>query len=310
MSLKAPLIVILGPTAVGKTGIAIQVAENFNGEIVSADSRLLYRGMDIGTAKPTEMDRRKVPHHLIDVAAPDEEWSLAKFASSAKEIIHEIHQRGNIPFLVGGTGQYIRAIVEGWLPPPRAKDNSFREEMQKLAEKKGEEALHQELARIDPDSANKIHPANLRRIIRTLEIHHITGVPASQQRKKEPPHYEVLQVGLSLPRAILYKRIDKRIDAMMAEGFVEEVERLLSDGCSLASPAMSAIGYKQIGLALTGENSIEDAIQEMRKLTRQFVRRQANWFKVDDPSIIWITVDDRVVAAVSQKVRSFLVGNP
>lgn len=308
MSHNAPLIVILGPTAVGKTEVAIQVAKKFNGEIVSADSRLLYRGMDIGTAKPSEQDRQRVPHHLIDVAEPDEEWSLAKFTSSAKAIIDQVHLQGEIPFLVGGTGQYIHAIVEGWLPPPRAKDNTYREEMESIAEVVGEEALHQELAKIDPESADRIHPSNIRRVIRALEIYQITGVPASQQRIKEPPPYHVLQIGLSVPRDILYKRIDQRIDTMLAKGFVEEVDGLLADGYSLASSAMSAIGYKQIGLALLEETPIVEAIQEMRKLTRQFVRRQANWFKKDDPSIVWITVDDVVVDVVCQEIFNFLEG--
>jgi tRNA dimethylallyltransferase len=308
MSKKAPLIVILGPTAVGKTEIAIQVAEKLNGEIISADSRLFYRGMDIGTAKPSEQDRQRVPHHLIDVAEPDEEWSLIKFASSVKVIIAEIHLRGNIPLLVGGTGQYVHAIVEGWLPPPRAKDNTFRKEMEKLAEIKGRDVLHQELASIDPVSADRIHPSNIRRVIRALEIYQITGLPASQQRVKEPPPYHVLQIGLSVPRDILYQRIDQRIDTMLAKGFVEEVEGLLAEGYSLASPAMSAIGYKQIGLALLEETPIVEAIQEMRKLTRQFVRRQANWFKKDDPNIVWITVNDVVVNVVYREIFNFLEG--
>lgn len=306
MSIEAPLIVILGPTAVGKTEIAIAVAEEINGEIVSADSRLFYRGMDIGTAKPSREQRRRVPHHLIDVVEPDEEWSLVQFSSYATKVISDIHRRRRIPFLVGGTGQYIRAIVEGWVPPPRTEDNTFREEMEKYVEQEGKDALHQRLARIDPESAARILSSNVRRVIRALEIYQTTGAPASQQRVKTPPPYQILQIGLSMPRELLYQRIDERIDMMLANGLVEEVRELLDKGYSPDTPSMSAIGYRQIGRALLEKTSMDDAVREIRKLTRQFVRRQANWFKDDDPNIHWIVVDDGVARAVIQKVRNFL----
>ena len=306
MNYVNPLIVILGPTAVGKTEIAITVAEELSGEIVSADSRLFYRGMDIGTAKPTREQRRRVPHHLIDVVEPDEEWSVAQFSSRATERINDIHQRGKIPFLVGGSGQYIRAIVEGWVPPPRGEDNTFREELEKYVEGEGKDALHQRLASIDPESAARIQSSNVRRVIRALEIYQTTGVVASQQRVKTPPPYQIMQIGLSMPRELLYQRIDERIDMMLANGLVEEVGELLAKGYSLDTPSMSAIGYIQIGKALLEKTSMDDAVQEMRKFTRQFVRRQANWFKKDDPNINWFVVDERVASAVIQKVRNFL----
>jgi tRNA dimethylallyltransferase len=306
MSAEAPLIVILGPTAVGKTEIAITVAKELNGEIVSADSRTFYRGMDIGTAKPTQEQRREVPHHLIDVAEPDDVWSLVQFSFNAKEIIKDIHQRGRIPFLVGGTGQYIRAIVEGWVPPPREEDDSFRAELETYVEEEGEDALHQRLTTVDPESAARIRSTNVRRVIRALEIYQITGLPASQQRIKSSPPYQVLQIGLRMPREVLYRRIDMRIDLMLANGLVEEVRELLNKGLSHDTPSMSAIGYKQIGRALLEDEPIEDAVKEMRKLTRQFVRRQANWFKQDDPNISWFDVDDGVSRAVIKKVRNFL----
>lgn len=306
MDFVNPLIVILGPTAVGKTEIAITVAEELNGEIISADSRTFYRGMDIGTAKPTPEQQSRVPHHLIDIAEPDEEWSLVRFSSVATEIIDAIHHRGRIPFLVGGTGQYIRATVEGWDPPPRAEDNTFREEMEKFVEEEGKDVLHQRLASIDPESAARIQSTNVRRVIRALEIYQITGVPASQQRIKSAPPYQVLQIGLRLSREVLYQRIDERIEIMLANGFVEEVRDLLNKGHSLDTPSMSAIGYKQIGRALLERTSMDDAIQEMRKLTRQFVRRQENWFKAEDPNINWFDVDDGVAKAVIQKVKKFL----
>jgi tRNA dimethylallyltransferase len=306
MRKDVPLIVILGPTAVGKTETAISVAEKVGGEIISADSRLFYRGMDIGTAKPTRDQLNRVPHHLIDVSEPDEEWSLAKFSSAVAEIIDEIHERDHIPFLVGGTGQYIRAIVEGWMPPPRAKDDPFRERMLKLAEQEGKEALHQILKQVDPESAARIAFTNVRRVVRALEIHHLTGKPASHQRTKVEPPYRVLQIGLTMPREQLYERIDARIDRMLADGLEEEVRSLLDQGYSTDLPAMSAIGYKQIGKALLGEVSMEDAVQEMRRLTRQFVRRQSNWFKPDDPKITWIEVKPGATRAIIQAVETFL----
>lgn len=306
MNNVCPLIVIVGPTAVGKTEIAITAAEDLNGEIVSADSRTFYRGMEIGTAKPTAEQQSRVPHHLIDVADPDEQWSLVRFSTTATEIIKDIHHRGRIPFLVGGTGQYIRAIVEGWAPPPRAEDNTLRQDLEKFVEEKGGDALHQRLASIDPESAERIQATNVRRVIRAIEIYETTGLPASQQRMKLTPSYQVLQIGLSMPRELLYQRIDERIDLMLANELVEEVRELLDKGHSLDTPSMSAIGYKQIGRALLKRTSMDDAVQEMRKLTRQFVRRQANWFKADDPNINWFDVDDGVAKSVIKKVKKFL----
>ncbi len=306
MNNVCPLIVIVGPTAVGKTEIAITAAEDLNGEIVSADSRTFYRGMDIGTAKPTAEQQSRVPHHLIDVADPDEQWSLVRFSTTATEIIKDIHHRGRIPFLVGGTGQYIRAIVEGWAPPPRAEDNTLRQDLEKFVEEKGGDALHQRLASIDPESAERIQATNVRRVIRAIEIYETTGLPASQQRMKLTPSYQVLQIGLSMSRELLYQRIDERIDLMLANELVEEVRELLDKGHSLDTPSMSAIGYKQIGRALLKRTSMDDAVQEMRKLTRQFVRRQANWFKADDPNINWFDVDDGVAKSVIKKVKKFL----
>ena len=306
MNNVCPLIVIVGPTAVGKTEIAITAAEDLNGEILSADSRTFYRGMDIGTAKPTAEQQSRVPHHLIDVADPDEQWSLVRFSTTATEIIKDIHHRGRIPFLVGGTGQYIRAIVEGWAPPPRAEDNTLRQDLEKFVEEKGGDALHRRLASIDPESAERIQATNVRRVIRAIEIYEITGLPASQQRMKLTPSYQVLQIGLSMPRELLYQRIDERIDLMLANELVEEVRELLDKGHSLDTPSMSAIGYKQIGRALLKRTSMDDAVQEMRKLTRQFVRRQANWFKADDPNINWFDVDDGVAKSVIKKVKKFL----
>ena len=282
-----PLIFIVGPTAVGKTELAIQLAERLNGEIVSADSRLFYRGMDIGTAKPTSKERARVPHHLIDVANPDEIWSLAVFQQKAIEIIANVHAREKLPFLVGGTGQYVRAVTQGWTPPQVEPDPRLRGVLEELAREKGIFWLHAILERIDPAAAKKIDPRNVRRTIRALEVILTTGKPFSQQRRQSDSPYSLLTIGLKRPREELYKRVDERIEAMFAAGFVEEVKRLLEKGYSPTLPTMSAIGYRECIQVVKGQWSIEQAKVEMRRATRIFVRRQANWFKENDPQIHW-----------------------
>ncbi|MCJ7823986.1 MAG: tRNA (adenosine(37)-N6)-dimethylallyltransferase MiaA, partial [Anaerolineales bacterium] len=262
MRISEPVIAILGPTAVGKTRISIPLAERFEGEIVSVDSRLIYRGMDVGTAKPTLEERTRVPHHLIDVADPDDTWNLAKFRDAALKVIHDIHGRGNVAFLVGGTGQYLRAILEGWTPPPRAESPELRETLDAIASSKGYDELHSQLQEVDPASALRIDPRNVRRVIRALEIFHLTGMPASLQRVKEPPSFEILRIGLALPRAELYQRIDKRIDLMIAAGWIEEVQELIGIGFSPDLPSISAIGYAQFSAYLAGEMDLETAILE------------------------------------------------
>ena len=284
---KRPLIIIVGPTAVGKTQISIQLAERLNGEIVSADSRLFYRGMDIGTAKPTSEERARVPHHLIDVADPDEIWSLAVFQQKATEVIADVHLRGKLPFLVGGTGQYVRAVTEGWTPPEVEPDPRLRGVLEHLAEEKGIYWLHEGLKRVDPAAATKIDARNLRRTVRALEVIMTTGRPFSQQRRQSNSPYNLLVIGLKRPRAELYQRIDERIEAMFAAGFVDEVKSLLDKGYLPDLPTMSAIGYRECIQVVNGRLSAEQAKVEMRRATRIFVRRQANWFKEDDPNIYW-----------------------
>ena len=302
------IIVILGPTVVGKTELSIRLAEKFKGEIVSADSRLLYRGMDIGTAKPSQTDRERVPHHLIDVSPPSESWSVARFVHEAGGIIDQIQRRKNLPFLVGGSGQYITALLEGWSPPPQPKNRQLRAQFEKVGREQGRAILHQQLAQVDPVSAERIQATNQRRVIRALEIYHSTGIPASQQRNNKPPGYRILRIGLRLARKALYTRIDRRIDQMMANGFEDEVRALVNQGFDLELPAMSAIGYKQIGMAISGKISFEEAIKQIQKLTRQFVRRQDNWFKETDPEIHWFDVRGELVAATSVLIREFLEG--
>ena len=308
MPQKPPLILVVGPTAVGKTELAIQLAEKLNGEIISADSRLFYRGMDIGTAKPSREELARVPHYLIDIVNPDETLSLAVFQEKAKNIIADIHTRGKLPFLVGGTGQYVRAVTQGWTPPEVIADERLRGELEKLKDEKGAKWLHARLEYLDPESAAKIDARNVRRTIRALEVILTTGRKFSEQRGQIESPYRLITIGLTRPRVELYERVDQRIDAMFANGFVDEVKGLLASpqGCSPTLPSMSAIGYRECVRVVNDEWSIEQAKVEMRRATRSFVRRQANWFKESDPNITWFKVVDGVVEQVEAYIRQSL----
>jgi tRNA dimethylallyltransferase len=300
---KPGLVLILGPTAVGKTELAIQLAERLNGEIISADSRLFYRGMDIGTAKPTREEQTRVPHHLIDIANPDEILSLAVFQQKTREAIAEIYTRNKIPFLVGGTGQYIRAVTEGWNPPEVKPDDRLRSELERLKEEKDIYWLHARLRGLDPLAAEKIDPRNYRRTIRALEVILTTGRRFSEQRGQSESPYHLITIGLTRPRAELYERVDQRIDAMFTNGFLNEVKTLLSKGYFPSQPTMSAIGYRECIRVINGEINEEQAKAEIRRATRVFVRRQANWFKEFDPNIKWFRVEEGVIYEIESYIR-------
>jgi len=302
---KPPLILIVGPTAVGKTEIAIQLAERLNGEIVSADSRLFYRGMDVGTAKPSREEQARVLHHLIDIANPDEILSLAVFQQKAREAIAKIHTHGNLPFLVGGTGQYMRAVTEGWTPPEVKADERLRDELGKIAlrEERGADWLHDKLKELDEVAAQKIDARNYRRTIRALEVIMTTGKKFSEQRGQSDSPYHLMTIGLARPRPELYARVDARIESMFANGFLEEVKGLLASGYSPSLPTMSAIGYRECVDALEGRIKVEEAKQLIRRATRVFVRRQANWFKESDPNIAWFRVEEGVVEKIEAYIR-------
>ncbi len=298
-----PLILLVGPTAVGKTEIAIQLAERLNGEIVSADSRLFYRGMDIGTAKPTREEQARVPHHLIDVANPDETWSLAQFQQEARRIIAKIHARGRLPFLVGGTGQYVRAVTQGWSPPEVQPDARLRDELEKLEEARGPNWLHDRLASLDPEAAAKIDARNVRRTIRALEVILSTGRKFSEQRGQTDSPYHLITIGLTRPRQELYARVDARIEGMFAAGFVDEVRGLLEKGYSPDLPSMTGIGYRECVGVVKGQLTEDAAKVQIRRATRAFVRRQANWFKPTDESIQWFLVKDDTVEEIFKFVH-------
>lgn len=299
-----PLVVIVGPTAVGKSRIAIELARLLNGEIVSADSRLFYRGMDIGTAKPSNEDRKQITHHLIDIAEPDEIISLRIFQSKAQEFINKVINNYKLPILVGGTGQYIHAVTEGWIIPPQKPNEKLRTLLYDWADEIGTEGIHQKLVLLDPVAAEKIDPRNERRTIRALEVILGTGKLFSHQRSKAGTKYDLKMIGLFLPREMLYQRIDERINQMISDGLIEEVKNLLSKGYSPDLPSMSAIGYHEISDFLQNKITYEDAIMLMKRRTRQFVRRQANWFKFNDPHIHWFFVSERIVEEITKFIQS------
>jgi len=306
---KKPLVVIVGPTAVGKTGVSIALAQRLNGEIVSADSRLLYRGMNIGTAKPSMEERDGIPHHLIDVADPDQRWSLAIYQREAYKIINDIHTRRKLPFLVGGTGQYIRSIIEGWNIPPQRPDYKLREALNSWAEKIGAEGLYEGLKLIDPEAAEKMDYRNQRRTVRALEVIFKTGQRFSDLRRKQECPYAPIVLGIERARDELYERVDQRIENMLNDGLVEEVQGLLDAGYSPNLSTMSAIGYAEIIQYLQGKICFEESVTLIKRNTRTFVRRQANWFKPDDPRIHWFESSSTLVDKMELFIRRKLHGD-
>lgn len=297
----APLVAIVGPTAVGKTALALALASRLGGEIVSADSRQIYRGMDIGTAKPTPAELAALPHHLIDIADPDQDFSLAVYQDQALAAIAAIGARGWLPLLVGGTGQYLAAVLEGWQIPRVPPQPDLRAALERAAAAEGAPALHTRLAEVDPAAAAAILPTNLRRIIRALEVYELTGEPISQQQRKQPPPYRIRTLWLALPAERLYARIDARVDAMVAAGLVDEVRGLVARGYGWDLPAMSSLGYREFAPYFAGEASLAEAIQRLKFNTHAFARRQANWFR-RLPGVAQLPADapDLVEAALQQ----------
>lgn len=298
MSTLPPLLFLIGPTAVGKTETALQLAERLSGEIISADSRTFYRGLDIGTAKPTAEERARVPHHLIDIADPDESLSLAEFQQAVYTIADDILARGKLPLIVGGTGQYVHALTEGWIIPQQEPDPRLRTALEGWGEAIGGERLHAGLAKLDPAAGAIIDWHNVRRTVRALEVIFRTGRRFSEQRQRGPARYRNILIGLTRTRPVLYERIDARIDLMIAAGWADEVRALLARGYSPNQPSLSAIGYREIVQYLQGSLTLEEAILLIKRKTREFVRRQANWFKPDDPEIRWFEVRPGLVEEI------------
>lgn len=285
-----PLWVILGPTAVGKTSLALELAQRVSGEIVSADSRQVYRYMDIGTAKPTPEQQSAVPHHLIDIVDPDENLALAQFQALAYTAIDDIHERGGIPLLVGGTGQYISAVIDGWSIPAVPPNDALRAELESFARDQGSMALHDRLASLDATAAANIPYQNVRRVIRALEVCIETGQQITELQRKSPPPYQVVIHGLTLDRDDLYEQADRRVDLMSEQGFVEEVARLLEMGYPRTLPSMSGLGYREIARYLDGEIPLDAAILLTKNATHDFIRRQYTWFRKMGERVMWHNV--------------------
>ncbi|MGQ9547057.1 MAG: tRNA (adenosine(37)-N6)-dimethylallyltransferase MiaA [Roseiflexus sp.] len=304
-----PLIAIVGPTAVGKTALSIHLAQEFNGEIVSADSRQVYRGMDIGTAKPAFSERVTVPHHLIDIVDPDEAFSLAVYQDLAVAAIAGIAARGRLPFLVGGTGQYLAAVLQGWQLPRVAPRPDIRAALERQAAELGAAALYARLAEIDPTAAAGISPNNIRRIIRALEVYEATGKPISGQRAIRPPPYRTVTIWLTLPAPVLYARIDARVEAMLAAGLLDEVRRLLEHGYHWDLPAMSGLGYREFRLYFEGRITLQEAIDRLKYDTHTFARRQPAWFR-RLPNVLTLPADDPDLRQQATAiVRRWIEGN-
>ena len=280
---KPKILAVAGPTASGKTALSIALAHRLNGEIVSIDSMQVYRGMDIGTAKPTLEEREGVPHHLIDILEPDQAFSVADFLVHAKAAVSDVLSRGKLPILCGGTGLYLDAFLRGGLAETPGANEELREELHQIAKDKGEHFLHEELQRVDPESAAATPPANVRRVVRALEIYRLTGTPKSEwdRRSRELPlSYHAAVIGLCFnDRALLYDRIDRRVDEMMANGLLDETKRLLDQDVFLRSPtAAAAIGYKELLPYFSGECTLEDAVAQLKTSTRRYAKRQQTWF--------------------------------
>ncbi len=287
LSIQKPVIFIVGPTASGKTNLSIQLATILNTEIISADSRYFYRMMDVGTAKPDSNEMANIKHHMIDIANPDETISVAVFKQKLTEIIAKLHQESKIPIVVGGTGQYIHAILHNWEMPELASDQELRKYLENYAESFGKLKLYEFLQKVDPEAANIIDYRNLRRTVRAIEVMLKTGYRFSEQRRKQASIYNPKIIGIQWDRDVLYQRIDHRIEKMIENGVIEEVRKLLDLGYSSDLPSMSAIGYRELAGYIQGKNTLDEALILMKRNSRTYVRRQANWFKAKDPNIKW-----------------------
>ncbi|MBR5152408.1 MAG: tRNA (adenosine(37)-N6)-dimethylallyltransferase MiaA [Clostridia bacterium] len=286
---KPKIFCVVGPTASGKTAFAIALAEKMQGEVVSCDSMQIYRGMDIGTAKPTKEEMRGIPHHMLDIVSPEENFSVADFVAGATQVIEEILSRGKMPILCGGTGLYVDSILNGISFSEEARDDAYRQELKALADAEGVEAVHRILMQADPDAAAEIHPNNVKRVIRALEIIKTSGKTKAEfdrDARKESP-YDATVYGMYLEREKLYRRIDLRVDMMMQQGLLDEVKELLNQGISMQATAMQAIGYKEFSAYLQGECTLEDAVETVKRESRRYAKRQMTWFR-RNPDILWI----------------------
>jgi tRNA dimethylallyltransferase len=310
---KRPLVVLLGPTAVGKSMIAVQLAKVLDTEVLTADSRQVYRGMDIGTDKPSVAERHGVPHRLIDLANPDERFNVGLFRRAAVAEIERLYRGGRLPLVVGGTGLWVRALVRGLWDGPTA-DWHYREQLERDVREHGSAALHERLAAVDPESAARLHPNDMVKIIRALEVYHLRGRPLSDGHRRhgfsERP-FAALLIGLMRERQALYRRIEERVEVELAKGLVDETRRLLAHGYGRDLGSMKGLGYRQMAGYLGGESSYADAVEVLKRDTRRFAKRQLTWFR-KEPGITWLHLDEdetveRTVSRIMDCIERFLV---
>ncbi len=306
---KKAIIVLLGPTAVGKTELSLELADKLPGEIISADSMQVYKNMDIGTAKVKNKIREKIPHFLIDIISPEEEFSVAEYQERVDQIIPQIIDNNSFPMLVGGTGMYINAVIEGFMLPEIEPDQELRNQLKNEAEDKGRKYVHNKLADIDPELANKLHPNDLRRVIRGIEIYKQTGHTKTyykNRQKERPPRYKSLKFGLYRERDELYNIINRRVDNMIKKGLVDEVE-MLYNNFNLSKTACQALGYKEIIGYIEGKYDKKEAIRQIKKNTRNFAKRQLSYFKRDD-DIRWFNLTKMNYRVVEEKIVKIIKG--
>ncbi len=309
--MKLPLAVIVGPTAVGKSAAAVEVADRLDAEIISADSMQVYRGMDIGTSKVTAAEMtassgRSIPHHLLDVVTPDQGYSVARFQQEARQLIEDISSRGSLPMLVGGTGLYVQSVIDPYRFGEGSGDKNVRKRLQAKIKQLGRQTLYKELKALDPGAAEKIHPNDEKRIIRALEYYYSTGERISDNRgQREKSRYHLAMVGLTMERRLLYQRINARVEKMIDRGLLAEVRDLLDRGYSPELPAMQGLGYKQIAAYCSGDLTWEEAVRLLKRDTRRFAKRQLTWFK-RDKRIHWLDVTGLSRQSVVDKIAKYI----
>ena len=307
MARLIPLVAIVGPTAAGKSALAMALAPHFDGEIVGADSRHVYRGLDVGTGKPTAADRARIAHHLIDVVDPDADFSVAHYQEQAAAAIAGIDERGRVPLLVGGSGHYVRALLDGYRLPRVPPNPELRRDLSARAASEGPDSLLRELESLDPVSAARIDPRNMRRLVRAIEVSRATGRPFSEVGGRGPSPYRTLVIGVTAPRPELYRRIDARVEAMIAAGWADEVRGLLERGLDASLPSMSSLGYPVMVEHVQGDLALDEAARRIQLLTHRFARRQYTWFKPADERIRWVdATNDGHVEEAGMLVGDFL----
>lgn len=312
LTLKEKVVVLIGPTAVGKTNLSIELAKKFDGEIISGDSMQIYKGMDIATAKISKEEMQGVPHHLIDIVEPDESFSVAQFQELVRKKITEITSRGKVPFIVGGTGLYIQAVLYDYQFQETATDTAFRTKLEEMAQAEGTLTIHDMLNKVDPEAAAAIHHHNVRRVIRALEVFHVTGRKLSdiQKEQKQESLYDAALIGLTMERNVLYERINKRVDQMLEIGLLEEVQHFYEKGIRDCQ-SIQAIGYKEIYKYFDGLLSLEDSIEELKQNSRRYAKRQLTWFR-NKMNVQWFDMTESVkthdITKNLQEILSYLEG--